>query len=156
MPILLVTSRCVSEDVSISAHVSCVHTVTARDQLHDTAQHRCLCVVCPSDAPTCLSEFARAFIKSPLDTLVSIDLPHIHAHKVSCSPCLRHSRCNRLEYKKHNVWMYPNHVYTWFRRPGPRVLNAYSVGPVSLVDEKVLRAADRNTSTYATENILAL
>ena len=58
--------------------------------------------------------------------------------------------------KKHIVWIYPNHVYTWFRRPGPRVLNAYFFGPVSLVDEKVLRAANRNTSTYATENILTL
>jgi hypothetical protein len=67
MPISFVALCCVSKDILISAHVTSVQTVTARDQLHKTRQHRYESVgVCPSDVRTCLSEFARAIMKSPL------------------------------------------------------------------------------------------
>ena len=72
------------EDRLISPHVTYVQTERARDQLHDTAQHRYSCVdACPTDVRTCLSEFARAIPQSPLDTSVAIALPHTHALRAS-------------------------------------------------------------------------
>ena len=90
MPILPVTSQCAHEDRLISPHATYVHTEHARDQLHDTAQHRYSCVeVCPTDVRTCLSEFARAtqgvrmrffvFVPDPL-TVCNGTLPTHVAH----------------------------------------------------------------------------
>ena len=87
MPILLVTAEYVHEDRLISPHVTYVHTDEARDQLHTSAQHRYSCVeVAPEDARTVLSEFSRAIFASPLDTTVSIALPHKHAYKPTWWP----------------------------------------------------------------------
>ena len=67
MPLSFVALCCVSKDILISAHVTLVQTVTARDQLHKTRQHRYESVgVCLSDARACFSESAHAMMKSPL------------------------------------------------------------------------------------------
>ena len=104
MPILMVTSECVHEDRLISPHVTYVHTQHARDYLHDTAQHRYSCVeVCPDDVRTCLSEFARAIQASPLDTCVSIALPHKHALKAIWWPYLKSCKLLKTELRAATV-----------------------------------------------------
>ena len=154
MPILLVTSEFVHEDRLISPHVTYVHSQQARDQLHNTAQHRYSCVeLCPADVRTCLSEFARAINASPLDTSVSIALPHKHSCKASWWPYLKSYKLLKSELRPVLNSTKTARFDTWVRRPGPRVPGAEYVDPIRSAGNSVLHAANRNHSIYATVRI---
>ena len=139
----------------ISPHVTYVHTDDARDQLHSFAQHRYSCVeVAPEDTRTVLSEFSRAIYASPLDTTVSIALPHKHAHKSTWWPYLKQYKILKSELRTviGNVNK-TERFDTFVRRPGPRVLGSVYIDPVRAQNQAVLHAAHKRTPIYATVNI---